>query len=157
MIASRIFSAVCVAALTIGVGGVAAAQSLRDTSAGVNAEVELIQENFSGTRLNFETASTLTNFSLTVTGPDGYVGEVFSARVAPSLRLGDHGAISDGLYMYQVTAATDVQAQMASPTIPGSDGRSPHARPGMIGTSKSGTFQVVNGQIFEFDQAVTER
>jgi hypothetical protein len=123
-------------------------QTLRDAS---------FEERFSGTRLNFNVESSLSNFTLRVTGPDGYHGQVFSARSAPSYRLGDYGTVADGLYYYEMTAATTQTARMATPPVAGANGRSGQARPGTIGTATSGSFRVANGQILILDSSASER
>tara|TARA_R110000868_G_scaffold11644_6_gene56952 strand:+ start:24957 stop:25406 length:450 start_codon:yes stop_codon:yes gene_type:complete len=114
-------------------------------------------EQFVGSRLSFRAEPTLTNFTLRVSGPDGYHGEIQSARVAPTFRLADFGSVPDGLYTYEITAATTEQEVLATPAVAGADGRSGRARPGLVGTSTTGSFRVVNGQILQMDLAASER
>jgi hypothetical protein len=115
-----------------------------------------IEEDFSGTRLSFSADSALSNFTLNVSGPDDYYGQIFSARVVPSFRLADHGSVPDGIYRYQITAATPERVRRASPRPDGADGREPGAGPGFVGMSQSGSFRVVNGRILELDPTVEE-
>jgi len=146
-------------ALALGVSLTAAsavsAQSVRQLDPA--ASDYALSENFNGTRLNFSTDSALSNFTLRVSGPDGYHGQVFSARSAPSFRLGDHGSVPDGLYSYEMTAATPQLIRQASMPVPGADGRSANARPGNVGTSMTGSFRVLNGQILILDSSASER
>jgi len=141
--------------LSLMAGGAVSAQSQRLLDQ--PTEDYSLSENFNGTRLNFNTDSSLSNFTLRVSGPDGYHGQVFSARSAPSFRLGDHGSVPDGLYSYEMTAATPQLMRQASMPVPGADGRSAHARPGNVGTSMTGSFRVVNGQILILDSSASER
>ncbi|WP_417476830.1 hypothetical protein [Maricaulis sp.] len=114
-------------------------------------------EQFIGSRLSFTTDPGLSNYTLTVTGPDGYHGQIESARVAPTFRLADFGSVPDGLYSYEMTAATTEQQVLATPPVSGADGRSGRTRPALVGTSMSGSFRVVNGQILQMDPAASER
>jgi|TARA_R110002073_G_scaffold34954_1_gene102900 hypothetical protein len=114
-------------------------------------------EQFIGSRLSFRTDPSLSNYTLRVTGPDGYQGQVQSARVAPTFRLADFGSVPDGLYTYEMTAATTERQVLATPPVAGADGRSGRATPGLIGTSMTGSFRVVNGQILQMDPAASER
>lgn len=118
------------------------------------ARVE-IQEEFAGSRLSFDSVSGLSNYTLRVSGPNGYFGQVYSDRTAPSFRLADHGDVEDGLYTYEITAATSVYAPRPASEMGLDNGRSAEARP-RVGTSRSGSFRVVNGQILELDPSVTE-
>lgn len=114
-------------------------------------------EQFIGSRLSFTVDPTLSNFTLRVLGPDGYYGQVESARVAPTFRLTDFGSVPDGLYRYEMTAATSEQRVLATPPVAGADGRTGRARPALVGTSMTGSFRVVNGQILQMDPAASER
>ncbi|WP_417482713.1 hypothetical protein [Maricaulis sp.] len=116
-----------------------------------------VTPQFIGSRLSFNADSSLSNFTLRVSGPQGYTGEVTSARVAPTFRLADFGSVPDGLYTYELAAATTQQLVRATPEIDGANGRSGGARPGLVGTTTTGTFRVLNGQILQQDSAATER
>lgn len=116
-----------------------------------------IQEQAAGTRIRFDADSELSNFTLSVTGPGGYHGSVTSARVPPSFRLADHGSVVDGLYQFEITAATPERRRDASPQQAAYNGRDPRAgTTAYLGYSYSGAFRVVNGRIMEFDQAEQE-
>lgn len=117
-----------------------------------------IQVELSGTRLVVDRSSTsgMSNFSLRVTGPDGYLAEVFSRRVAPTMRLTDYGTLPDGVYSYEVTAATSVRERQASAPRVGQHGRSGVQQPGFVGTSQHGTFRMLNGQIVIADANASE-
>jgi len=116
-----------------------------------------IQEQAAGSRLRFDADPALSNFTLSVTGPDGYHGSVTSARVPPSFRLVDHGDVLDGIYNFEMTAATPERRRDASPQQAAYNGRDPSAgTTAYLGYTYSGAFRVVNGRIMEFDQAEQE-
>ncbi|WP_323760976.1 hypothetical protein [Maricaulis sp.] len=115
-----------------------------------------ISVRLAGTRLYFEGEPSFFNYSVRVTGPNGYVGEVFSARRAPSFRLSDHGAVDDGVYRYEVTAATGDVVQHSSPHSRRANGREASAQVPRIGIASDGSFRVVNGQIFASSEAESE-
>lgn len=117
---------------------------------------QAFQERFSGTRLSFTPQAGLSNFTLRVSGPEGYEGQVFSARVAPTFRLGDHGTVVDGRYSYEITAATQQRQSRANLPAAGSNGRDGVSRAPLVGVSQNGRFQVVNGRITPFDSEATE-
>ena len=117
---------------------------------------QAFQERFNGGRLAFTPRAGLSNYTLRVSGPDGYQGQVFSARVAPTFRLADHGSVPDGRYTYEITAATRERRTMANLPPAGADGRDGPAQAGFIGISQNGRFQVMNGRIVPFDDSVTE-
>lgn len=107
------------------------------------------QERFSGGRLSFIPRAGLSNFTLRVTGPDGYQGQVFSARVAPVFRLADHGSVPDGWYTYEISAAMRETRRIAT-------GEDRPAQAGFIGVSQNGRFQIINGRIAPPDTDQTE-
>jgi len=117
-----------------------------------------IQVELSGTRVSVDRSTTggMSNFSMRVTGPDGYLAEVFSRRVAPSLRLTDYGSLPDGVYSYEITASTSVRERRASTPRVGQHGRSGTQQPGFVGTSQQGTFRMLNGQIVIADANASE-
>ena len=131
----------------VGAIGLAAPAAANDV------EVEL-----SGTRISLDQASArgLSNFTLRVVGPNGYIAEVFSRRSAPSLRLTDYGDLADGEYAYEFTAATQERRQWAVRRQSSDNGRSGNAQPGFVGTQQSGSFRVLDGRIIVIDANASE-
>lgn len=130
--------------------GVATSQSDSAPSA------DSISVRLAGTRLYFDGEPSYFNYSVRVTGPNGYVGEVFSARRPPSFRLSDHGAVDDGVYRYEVTAATREVVQYSTPRSRSTNGRDATSQEPRIGIASDGSFRVVNGQIFASSEAESE-
>lgn len=85
------------------------------------------------------------NATLTVTGPNDYYREAFSPDKDIALNLAGLGRLADGLYTYEITAATD----QTKPVTAGLDnGRGALERSVQnVGTTISGTFLVRNGAI----------
>lgn len=141
------------AILAMAAGSALVFSSVGEAQSAPSAQME---EQFAGTRLSFAPNPDLSNFTLRVTGPDGYAGQVFSPRVVPSFRLADHGSVPDGLYTYEITAATRERVRRASPMQASANGRAPGAGTGFVGMSQSGSFRVVNGRILELDRDAEE-
>lgn len=115
-----------------------------------------ISVRMTGTRLYFEADPDYFNYTLRVTGPNEYVGEIFSARRPPSFRLGDHGSVADGIYRYEISAATREYATFATPRAPGADGRSASSQQPRVGVVTGGSFRVLNGQILVSSETESE-
>lgn len=148
----RIALAATAAAAVLAVSG----QSYAQTNPILAPTAEpAISEAFSGGRLFFEAPSDFSNYTLRVSGPNGYFGQVFSERSVPSLRLADHGTLEDGLYTYEITASTGEIAPRPASDLGLNNGRSAEARP-TLGMSQSGSFRVANGQVVVLDPSVTE-
>lgn len=141
------FQKTCLALAAVGTMAIASPAMANDV------EVEL-----SGTRISLDqsTARGLSNFTLRVIGPDGYVAEVFSRNSAPSLRLTDFGDMPDGQYSYEFSAATQERRQWVSRRQSMNNGRSGNAQPGFVGTQQSGSFRVLDGRIVVIDTNATE-
>ncbi|MEP2718085.1 hypothetical protein [Pseudophaeobacter sp.] len=62
----------------------------------------------------FENWSGLSNAQLVVSAPNGKVTEVFAASGTPVFEL-ERGATLDGIYRYELKAATEEQVEIANP------------------------------------------
>ncbi|MEP4037205.1 hypothetical protein [Pseudophaeobacter sp.] len=62
----------------------------------------------------FENWSGLSNAMLVVAAPNGKVTEIFAASGTPVYEL-DRGAVQDGIYRYELKAATDEQVEIVNP------------------------------------------
>ncbi len=78
-------------------------------------------EKLGGTKVGFLLKDLLGNATLTVSGPDSYHASAFSKSGALAIDLGESGRVEDGLYTYQITAATADLATVRTPLNNGRD------------------------------------
>ena len=104
-----------------------------------------VTERFSGTTLGFEIKGTFSNVTLTVSGPNSFMGGAFVRAGAPSLDLRAAGTIEDGVYAYHLTAATDDKVRYNTPRL--DDGRDASAPAELKSVSASGNFMIKDGSI----------
>jgi hypothetical protein len=109
------------------------------------------EPRFAGERLVFTVSGDYTNYVLSVAGPESYYAQIQGARSAPTLRLRDHGAVPDGLYQWQLSAATNRMVPGAARMDQTLNGREPGAGAPRIGAETSGAFRVEDGRIMIFD------
>jgi hypothetical protein len=111
-------------------------------------------QKHSDTVLGFETGSGYSNYTLTVTGPNGFHASAASKDAAPSIDLRRAGATDDGIYNYQLTASTGEKVPVRTAL---DDGRSGAATSSMLKqASASGHFHLKGGIIVNFDTAARE-
>ena len=111
--------------------------------------------SFGGDSVSAKPSVSMSNMTLTVTGPNGYYAREYSSQQAPSLSLSKNGVMADGLYNWELTGATRKQVE-ANPM--GLDnGRGSSARRfANQSVTESGTFRVVGGSIVAPDAAMKE-
>ncbi len=111
--------------------------------------------SFGGDSLSAKPSISMSNMTLTVTGPNGYYAKEYSSHQAPSLSLSKNGTMADGLYNWELTGATSKQVE-ANPM--GLDnGRGSSARKFVSQSmTESGSFRVVGGSIVAPDGAMEE-
>lgn len=97
----------------------------------------------------FENWTALTNATLKVSAPSGKLTEIFAASGTPVFEL-DRGEAMDGVYTFELTAATAEQTAIVNPI---NDGRGPDA-PTSVAVSfyMTGQFQVLRGAIITPDE-----
>lgn len=125
--------------------GLSAANALQQEA--LDAQARLTDE-----RIGFTVQGRYTNYTLTITGPEGFVARAQGQRSAPTVRLADHGATPDGLYTYQLTAATDRIDPSARRVDQRTNGREPGVAAPLIGALMTGQFRVENDRIRIFEQ-----
>lgn len=131
------------ACLTVAMSGACWAQDLKAT------------QKHSDTVLGFETGSGYSNFTLTVTGPNGFHASAAAKNAAPSIDLRRAGAADDGVYNYQLTASTDHKVPVRTPL---DNGRSGAASDSVLqGVSASGQIHLKDGTIVKFDLNAREQ
>jgi hypothetical protein len=123
---------------------IAAALALAFASAGLADDLKAEQKS-GDTTIGFDLKGDYSNVTLSVVGPGGFHASAFSRSGAPSIDLRRHGAVEDGTYTYQLTAATGEKVKVRTRS---DDGRaSGMAREPYKGVAMSGTFQVKDGAI----------
>jgi hypothetical protein len=135
--------AFCLAAsLAVGLSGTCWAQDLK------------AKPKFTDTEIGFEILGPYSNLTLTVSGPNGINASAHHRTGSPLIDLRKLGAVDDGDYLYQLTAATDQKVPDRSGLDNGRDGGS--ATSMLKSVSTSGNFQVRNGAIVKFDPSARE-
>lgn len=82
--------------------------ALGTTAAFANEPVERTNT----TTLWFEAWGTLSNATLVVSGPDGYITDITAQKGTPTFHLRDAAPVIDGVYHYELTAATDEKIKL---------------------------------------------
>jgi hypothetical protein len=102
-------------------------------------------EKFSGTNLGFQLQNSLSNATLAVSGPDDFHASASSKTGAIALDLAKLGPVEDGVYHYQITAATPDLAKVRTSLNNGRDRAAEMKQRKSV--AMSGTFQVKDGKI----------
>ncbi len=122
------------------------------------------EERFSGDVVQVVPDGQVFNTTLSIAGPNGYYAQAFAKAGTPMIKLSQHGPVADGIYIWQVTAATDELIEVRDKGLrSGSTAGSSYRRtsPGTIrinkGTAESGSFRVQNGSILPKSNATEEK
>ena len=104
------------------------------------------QASISGGQLQVQSSKSMSNKTLTVSGPNGYSATSFSTSGSPSASMSKNGAMADGLYKWQLTGST---SEMVPSSKSGMNNGRGDAERAMVNksTSESGTFRVLNGSV----------
>jgi hypothetical protein len=105
------------------------------------------------TEIAFDPGGTYSNYTLTVTGPNGFHASASSKTSAPSIDLRRSGASDDGVYNYQLTASTDEKVPARSAL---DNGRGGPTGSMLKSVSASGQVTVKGGTIVKFDPSARE-
>ena len=124
--------------------GAAALLALNLSGVG-KADTLAAQPSFSRTVVGFVPSKAYAGGTLTVIGPNGFAASASSKGGLPSLNLVQFGAVPDGLYAYQLDAAT-AQLDTSAPVQNNGRARKDNVRPRRADTL-SGTFLVKGGSI----------
>ncbi len=65
------------------------------------------EERYSGDVVQIVLDGQVHNTTLSIAGPGGYYAQAYAKAGTPMIKLSQHGTVADGLYIWQVTAATD--------------------------------------------------
>jgi hypothetical protein len=129
------------ACLAAGLTGACWAQDLKAT------------QKLTDTEIGFEPAGTYSNYTLTITGPNGFHASASSKTSAPSIDLRRLGTHDDGIYTYQLTASTDEKVPVRTAL---DNGRGSPSGSLLKSVATSGHFEVKGGTIVKYDLAATE-
>ena len=121
------------ACLAAGVSSACPAQDLKAT------------ERLAGTQIGFDPGASYSNYTLSVSGPNGFSASVSSSTGTPTIDLRRFGAFDDGTYSYQLTAASDEKIAMRTPLDNGRSGRAADSK--LKAVALSGQFLVKGGTI----------
>lgn len=113
------------------------------------------QERFAGDVVQVFLDGKVHNTTLSVAGPGGFYAEAYAKKGVPMIKLSRYGKVDDGVYRWQVTAATSEMVDVRSNGL--NNGRAASAPTRMNkGTSESGMFRVENGAILPKSDATEE-
>jgi len=129
------------ACLAAGLTGPCWAQDLKAT------------QRLSDTQLGFDLSGNYGNYTLSVTGPNGFHATASSKTGTPTIDLRRFGAYDDGTYTYQLTASTDEKVPVRTAL---NNGRDKELDSMLKGVSLSGVFHVKDRTIVKFDPAARE-
>ena len=108
------------------------------------------QAQVSTSQMQVQPRQSMSNMTLTVSGPNGFHAQKFSASGTPSLSFAGQGALADGTYHWELTGATSQLVAVRSNGL--DNGRGANARAFVNkGASETGTFRVINGSVFQPD------
>jgi len=136
-----------VACLAVGISSAGWAQDLKAT------------QRLSDTRIGFDLGGKYSNYTLTITGPNGFHTSASSKSEPPSIDLRSAGTLDDGSYRYQLTAGTEEKVTLRSTLDNGRRGGPDAAVRGVSAVKSvatSGVFHVKGGTIMKFDPAERE-
>jgi hypothetical protein len=99
-----------------------------------------------GSSFGFQLDPAHANATLSISGPNNFHASSYSKSGSPGIDLSQFGALADGIYNYQLTAAGP---GMVAASTSLDDGRAKPATAQSVGVAWSGTFQVKGGTIIK--------
>ena len=130
------------ACLAAGISSTCFAQDLKAT------------QRLSETQIGFDLGGSYGNYTLTVTGPNGFHASASSKTGTPSIDLRRFGAFDDGIYNYQLTASTDEKVVVRTALDNGRGGSPTNTM--LKSVAMSGQFEVKGGTIVKYDPNARE-
>lgn len=112
----------------------------------INAYVKL-----KGSEVSVTLSGDYSNATLTVSGPGDYYARSYSKTGSPSVDLIKTGGTADGVYSYEVSAATSQTVTVTNPLDNGRGGTDPATQ--QVSATTSGNFVAKGGLIVETDTA----
>jgi hypothetical protein len=111
-------------------------------------------QRFTDTQIVFEPGGAYSNYTLTITGPNGVHASASTKAGAPAIDLRQMRTAGDGTYNYQLTASTDEKIPVRSGLDNGRGGGSTESK--LRAVSLSGQFQIKGGTIVKVDPTLRE-
>jgi hypothetical protein len=112
------------------------------------------ETKFRDTVVGFNLKESYSDVSLAVSGPSHFHASVHTRGTAPAIDLRDFGRLEDGLYNYQLNAATNTMVRTNSKL---DNGRGERERAEVRrGVATSGVFWIKNGAIVQHDRNARE-
>ena len=108
-------------------------------------------QKFTDSEVVFDITGPYSNLTLTISGPNGLHASAHHRTGSPVIDLRKLGAIDDGEYLYQLTAATDEKVPVRTALDNGRDGGPTTST--LRSVAASGHFQVKGGSIVKHDPA----
>ena len=107
-------------------------------------------EMFEGLTISFSEQRAVSNATLSISGPNGFVANSASENDIPSINLSDFGTLSDGRYKYQITSSAlgDANKKITSSLNNGRASDAPKIMHKSV--SQSGYFYLEDGQVKQF-------
>lgn len=128
--------------LAIGISGACSAQDLKGTP------------RLGDTQIGFDPSGNFGNYTLTVSGPNGFHASASTKTGTPTIDLRRFGVHDDGIYTYQLTASTDEKVPVRGALDNGRAGGPTNSM--LKAAATSGNFEVKGGTIVKYDPAATE-
>ena len=138
----RFTSLALAACLAAGVSNTCLAQELQGTP------------RFTDTQVGFAPGAAHSNYTLTISGPNGFHASASAPREAPTIDLRRFGRLDDGVYHYELTAMSSEKVAVRTPIDNGRAGGPTDTT--FKSLSTSGVIHVKDGTIVKFDPAARE-
>lgn len=98
-----------------------------------------------GSEVRVKLGAGLSNATLSISGPNGFYAKTFSQSGSPSIDLIKAGGTADGVYTYEVTAATSETTENLNPMDNGRGGIDDGTS--VVSASTTGSFHASGGII----------
>lgn len=121
-------------------GALTLAGTVAFANAGMDAQVTL-----RGSEVHVKLGAGLSNATLSISGPNGFYAKAFSPSGSPSIDLIKAGGTADGVYTYEVTAATSETTENLNPMDNGRGGVDDGSS--VVSASTTGSFHASGGII----------
>lgn len=110
----------------------------------------LATEQLYGSQVSFSAKASTSNTTLSISGPGGFHASKLLKSGIPSINLYDYGELKDGLYKYEITSSVGKKVRVEDTLNNGRGENNWHYA--NQGSTQSGNFRVMGGQIQQFKQ-----